>query len=139
MSEIGPTGVNSLDQFYEPLCPNGPTGPIEPVKPIKKSPAFDLWFDLYNSKEVDAVLMMCPDIAKDFDTIYKQFSNTNDWELLYKIIIDGLAEAQETILSNPHNTFISFCRFPSINPTGCLKKFYENTTETWRRSGRYES
>lgn len=132
----GPTGVTELDSFYEIQKHTGPTGTIEP---IKRSTAFDLWFELYNSKEVNSVLMMCPEIADDFTAIYKNFSDTNDWELLSKILLDGLAEAQETILSNPYNTFISFSRYPSINPNGCLKKFYENTTETWRRSGRYES
>lgn len=133
----------TLAPFTNDAVPDTPDAPapenIIELPAIKSSPAFDLWFDLYNSKEVNAVLMMCPEISEDFSAIYKNFSNTNDWELLSKILLDALLEAEETIRSNPHNTFISFCRYPSINTDGCLRKFYENTTEAWRRSGRYDS
>ena len=102
------------------------------------------YFALWSSVERVAVLWECKELKDEFMALYKPIhagwvlSKTPDWSVPCRLISDGLAEASINICSKPYNTYISGIKIKDINPDGCLRKFYENTTESYRRQDFYD-
>jgi hypothetical protein len=107
--------------------------------PLEETKTKADYFEMWGSIERVAVLWECKPLKDEFMSLFHPVyvghmaSKCPDWTLPCRLIKDGLSEAYINIIGAPYDTYISDIKIKDINPTGCLRRFYENTTPSYRK------